>query len=188
MSAYLKTTCGAAFAMTLLAAMVSGLVSGPLSGLARAQEAPPAREREAPPPERLTIGYEDEGKIDVSPQACVAWVKEETDGWKQTEIEEAARKLCASRKRHVEAYEAFQSHYRMLMRLAAKDVRLSPADAAENLKIIVKACIDHKTGLTTGGHNVMVPVIENDIIAKCLTWSSDLLRDEIHELRRYYPD
>jgi hypothetical protein len=169
MLASLKATCSVAFAITLLTASVSG----------------PARAQKAPPPERLTIGYEDEGKVDVSPQACVAWVKEDTEGWKQAEIEKAARKICASRKRHVEAYEVLQSNYRTLMRLAAQDVRLSPAQAAKNLKIIVKACIDHKTGLTTGGHNVMVPVIENDIIAKCLTWAANLLRDEIHELRSH---
>jgi hypothetical protein len=167
MLGYLKAASGVTFAIILLIASVSA----------------PARAQETPPPEHLTIGYEDEGKVDVSPQACVAWVKEDTEGWKQTEIEEAARKICASRKRHVEAYEVLQSNYRTLMRLAAQDVRLSPAQAAEKLKIIVKACIDHKTGLTTGGHNVMVPVIENDIIAKCLTWAANLLRDEIHELR-----
>jgi hypothetical protein len=169
MSGYLKGICSVAFALTLLSATVSVC----------------ARAQDAPPPERLIIGYEDEGKVDISLQACVAWVKEDTEGWKQADIEEAARKICAARKRHIEAYEVLQNNYRILMQLAAQDVRLSPAKAAENLKIIVKARIDHKNGLTTGGHNVMVPVIENDIIAKCLAWTASLLRDDIHELRSH---
>jgi hypothetical protein len=137
----------------------------------------------APPPERLIIGYDDEGKIDASSQACVADVKAETSGWSNKDIEEAARKQCAARKRHVEAYEALQSNYRTLMGLLVQDVRTQPADAAEQLKIMVKACIDHKSGVSTGGHNIMVNVIENDIAAKCLTLGANLLRDEIRELR-----
>src|SRR5262249_488379 len=46
------------------------VLTASLSGLAGAKEAPP---------ERLTIGYEDEGKIDASPQACLTWVNEETE-------------------------------------------------------------------------------------------------------------
>jgi hypothetical protein len=68
------------------------------------------------------------------------------------------------------------------MGLLAQDVRLSPTEAAANLKIMVKACIDHKSGVSTGGHNVMVDVIENDIDAKCLALGANLARDEIHEL------
>ena len=68
------------------------------------------------------------------------------------------------------------------MGLLARDVRTQPADTAANLKIMVKACIDHKFGVTTGGHNIMVDVIENDIAAKCLALGANLLRDEIREL------
>ena len=42
----------------------------------------------------------------------------------------------------------------------------------------MKACIDHKFGLTTGGHNIMIDIIENDIATSCLTLGSNLLRDE----------
>jgi len=147
MSGYLKATSGAAL-VTVLLAVAAG-------GLARAKEAPP---------ERLTIGYEGEGKVDASWQACLASVKEETEGWSKTDIENGARKICAARKRHVEAYAALQSNYRTLMGLLAQDVRLSPAEAAANLKIMMKACIDHKSGITTGGHNIMVDVIENEIL------------------------
>jgi hypothetical protein len=48
---------------------------------------------------------------------------------------------------------------------------------------MVKACIDHKFGLTNGGHNIMVDVIENEIARKCLAMAANLLRDEIRELR-----
>src|SRR5262249_4806223 len=155
-------------------AVVAVVLTASLSGLAGAKEAPP---------ERLTIGYEDEGKIDASPQACLTWVKEETEGWSKADIEKAARKVCAARKRHDEAYEALQSNYRTLMRLLARDVRLSPADAACNLHRIVNAWIDHKFGSTIGGHNIMVDVIENESAGKCLALGANLLRDEIRELR-----
>jgi len=139
---------------------------------------------EDPPPERLIIADDDddEGKIDARSQACVADVKAETEGWSDKDIEEAARKICAARKRHVEAYEALQSNYRTLMGLLAQDIRTEPADAAADLKAMVKACIDHKTSVSTGGHNIMVDVIEDDIAAKCLALGANLARDEIREL------
>jgi hypothetical protein len=68
------------------------------------------------------------------------------------------------------------------MGLLAQDIRTQPADVAAQLRIMVKACIDHKSGVSTGGHNIMVDVIENDIAAKCLALGANLLRDEIHEL------
>ena len=134
------------------------------------------------PPDRLTIGYENEGKIDASYKGCLAFVKE-TTSWSKTQTEEGAKLVCAARKRHVDAYETLQRNYGILMKDLAKDVRLYPADAASNLKILVKACIDHKLSLTTGGHNIMIDVIENDIDGKCLALASNLLRDEIDELR-----
>lgn len=134
------------------------------------------------PPERLIVG-DDEGKIDTSPQACIAHVKAETDGWSKEDIEEAAQKQCAARKRHLESYEALQGNYHTLMGLLAQDVRTQPAEAAEKLKIMLEACIDHKFDVSTGGHNIMVEVIENDVAAKCLALGANLLRDEIRELR-----
>lgn len=135
-----------------------------------------------PPPERLTLGYDDEGKIDASSRGCVAHVRAETEGWSEEDIEQAARKQCAARKRHVNSYQALQRNYRTLMGLLAQDVRTQPADAAAKLKTMVKACIDHKFGVTTGGHNIMVDVIENDIAAKCLALGANLLGDGIREL------
>jgi hypothetical protein len=103
MLGFLKATSSAAVGILLLTASVGGF--------ARAEEAPP---------ERLTIGYEGEGKVYASPEACLAFVKEEAAGWSQAQLEEAVQKVCAARKRHVEAYKALQNNYRTLMRLAAK--------------------------------------------------------------------
>jgi hypothetical protein len=50
--------------------------------------------------------------------------------------------------------------------------------AVASFKVLVKACMDHKFGLTTGGHNIMIDIIENDIAAQCLTLGSNLLKDE----------
>ena len=38
--------------------------------------------------------------------------------------------------------------------------------------------MEHKSGLTTGGHNIMIDVIENDIAAQCLTLGSNLIKGE----------
>jgi hypothetical protein len=35
--------------------------------------------------------------------------------------------------------------------------------------------MDHKFGLTTGGPNIMIDIIENDIRADCLTLASNLI-------------
>jgi len=140
-----------------------------------------ARAEDAPP-DRLVIGYENEGKVEASHQACLAFVKEITL-WSKAEIERGAKKVCAARKRHVDAYAALQKNYRTLMQQLSKDVRLDPAGAASNLKTMMKACIEHKMGLTTGGHNIMIDVIENDIAGKCLALGANLLREEVGEVR-----
>jgi len=157
-----------------------------LEGVMRARD-------EDPPPERLIIGSSDSNASSPSDayndedvnhlvQTCVADAAGDTEGWSKKDIEEATRKQCAARKRHVEAYEALQGNYRTLMGLLAQDIRTQPADVAAQLRVMVKACIDHKSGVSTGGHNIMVDVIENDIAAKCLALGANLLRDEIHEL------
>jgi len=154
-------------------ALAGILFAASLYDLSRAEDAPPGD---------LTIGYDGEGKIDASEQACLSFVKE-TTMWSKTEIEQGALKVCAARKRHAEAYEALQRNYRALIQEMAKDARLDPASAASNLKILMKACIDHKFALTTGGHNIMIDVIENDIASKCFALGANLLGDEIRELR-----
>ena len=47
------------------------------------------------PPDRLTIGYENEGKIDASHTGCLAYVKETTE-WSKAETEEGAKRVCPS--------------------------------------------------------------------------------------------
>ena len=144
-------------------------IAGTIASSARAED------RALPP--TLTIGYEHEGKIDASHQACLALVKEITE-WDAAQTEKGAKTVCAARQRHVEAYNALQANYRNFVKAFSVDRRLSLPESVASFKTLVKACIDHKTGLTTGGHNIMIDVIENDIAASCLTLGSNLLKDE----------
>jgi hypothetical protein len=128
-------------------------------------------------PDRLVIGYDNEGKIDASPQACFAHVKDMTL-WDKAQTEKGAKEVCAARKRHVDAYAALQGNYRNFVKAFSVDQRLDLPAAVSNLKVLIKACMDHKFGLTTGGHNIMIDIIENDIAAQCLTLGSNLIKDE----------
>jgi hypothetical protein len=128
-------------------------------------------------PDRLVIGYDNEGKIDASPVACLASVKEVTE-WNKAQTEKGAKQVCAARKRHVEAYAALQSNYKNFVKAYSVDQRLNLPSAVSSLKILIKACMEHKSGLTTGGHNIMIDVIENDIAAKCLVLGTNLIKDE----------
>lgn len=150
-------------------AALAGLVVVVAAGTARAQM--------ATVPQQLTIGYEHEGTIDAKPQACLAFVKEITE-WDKAQTEKGAKDVCAARQRHVEAYNALQANYRSFVKAFSADRRLNLPEAVESFKTLVKACIDHKFGLTTGGHNIMIDIIENDIATSCLTLGSNLLRDE----------
>ena len=128
-------------------------------------------------PDRLVIGYDNEGKIDASPQACLAYVKEITE-WDKAQTEKGAKDVCAARRRHVEAQAALQANYKNFVKAFSVDRRLNLPAAVASFKVLVKACVDHKFGLTTGGHNIMIDVIENDIAAQCLTLGSNLIKDE----------
>lgn len=128
-------------------------------------------------PQHLTIGYEHEGKIDASYQSCLAFVKEITE-WDKAQTEKGAKDVCAARKRHVDAYNALQATYRNFVKAFSVDRRLSLPESIESFKALVKACIGHKEGLTTGGHNIMIDIIENDIVTSCLVLGNNLLRDE----------
>ena len=132
---------------------------------------------EAGVPDSLTMGYDNEGKIDATPQACLAYVKEITQ-WDKAQTEKGARDVCAARKRHVETYAALQANYKNFVKAFSVDRRLNLPGAVASLKVLVKACMDHKFGLTTGGHNIMIDIIENDIAAQCLALGSNLLKDE----------
>ena len=128
-------------------------------------------------PDHLAIGYDHEGKIDASPKACLALVKEITE-WDKAQTEKGAKDVCAARKRHVDAYAALQANYKNFVKAFSVDRRLNLPGAVSNFSTLVKACMDHKFGLTTGGHNIMIDIIENDIAAQCLTLGSNLLKDE----------
>jgi hypothetical protein len=128
-------------------------------------------------PDRLIIGYDGEGKVDASPQACLASVKEVTE-WDKAATEKGAREVCAARRRHLDAYAALQASYRNFVKAYSVDRRLDLAGAATSLKALVKSCIEHKHGLTTGGHNIRIDIIENDITTDCLILANNLIRDE----------
>jgi len=147
---------------------VAAVLSLAVAGDARAEEAVP---------QQLTLGYDNEGKVDDSPQACLALVKEITE-WDKAQTEKGARDVCAARKRHVEAYKALQATYKDFIKAFSVDRRLNLPGAVTAFKTLFKACIEHKQGLTTGGHNIMIDVIENDIDTSCLVLGNNLLKDE----------
>ena len=146
--------------------------------LALAAAAVPAMaEDNQPLPDHLTFGYEDEGKIDASPAGCAAAVKDMVE-WAEPEMSDAIKTVCGARQRHVEAYAAIQKSYKLLIAQIREDRRLEQASAVKNLEAMVKACIDHKSGLTPGGHNIAIDIIPNEIAAECLTVGKRLLDDE----------
>src|SRR5262245_30216559 len=128
-------------------------------------------------PDRLVISYDGEGKVDASPQACLASVKEVTE-WNKAATEKGAKEVCAARRRHLDAYTALQASYRNFVKAFSGDRRLDLAGAVTSLQALVKACIEHKHGLTTGGHNIRIDIIENDIDADCLFLANNLIRAE----------
>jgi hypothetical protein len=138
--------------------------------------AAPASAQE-PLPDHLTFGYEDEGKVDASPAGCEGYVKENVE-WPEAEMKQAIKDVCGARQRHVEAYAAIQKSYEALAKQIGDDNRLDQATAVKSLEAMVKACIDHKSNITTGGHNIMIDVIANDIAARCLTLGQELLDEE----------
>ena len=132
-----------------------------------------------PLPAQLTFGYEGEGKVDASTAACEAVVKETVE-WGPEETKQAVKDVCDARKRHVEAYAAIQKSYKALAKEIEPDHRIDPASAVTAFKAMVKDCIDHKTDLTTGGHNIMIDIIPNDIATACLKIGKTVLDDETY--------
>src|SRR6476661_8520174 len=131
--------------------MIALIATAALSQAAHAESAVPSE---------LIIGYDSEGKVDPSPQACLAHVKEVTE-WDKAATERGAQQVCAARKRHADAYAALQSNYKAFVEAFSQDRRLNLPEAVSNLKTLIKACMDHKFGITTGGHNIMNECIEN---------------------------
>ena len=132
------------------------------------------------PLEHLTIGYEGEGKVDISPESCDAFVRKDAL-WSEDKIFDGAREVCAARKRHLLAYEALQKSYAALREALVTD-RYHGIDTGPTIKSfedMIKNCIDHKFGLSNGGHNIKSDIIPNDDAAACLTIGKQLLDAEI---------
>jgi hypothetical protein len=130
-----------------------------------------------PLPDHLTFGYDDEGKIDDSPKACEAAAHEMVE-WSEEETRKAAADICTARKRHVDAYAAIQKSYKALVKHIEPDHRLNPAESIASFEAMIKACIGHKMNINTGGHNIYIDIIPNDVAAACLKLGKDLLDDE----------
>lgn len=128
-------------------------------------------------PAKLTIGYDQEGQVEATPKACEAAVKELVE-WSDAEMKEAIALVCKSRKAHVDAYDALQSSYKHFAKVFGEDTRLDTAEAVEHFQHMIKACINHKSGITTGGHNIAIDIIPNDIATSCLDWGRRMLDDE----------
>jgi hypothetical protein len=128
-------------------------------------------------PYQFTIGYEDEGKIEASEQACRSYVESGT-AWDKAAMEKGTQEVCAARTHHIEAYAKLQGDYRAMIETLSTDRRLKIPEAASNLRRMIKACMDHKFDLTTGGHNIMIDIIQNDVATDCLVLASDLLKAE----------
>lgn len=132
-----------------------------------------------PPPEHLTIGYEGEGKVDISPAACDAFVRKDAL-WSEDRIFDGAREVCAARKRHLLAYEALQKSYASLREeLVAGHHGIDTGPTIKSFEDMMRNCIDHKFGLSNGGHNIKSDIIPNDDAAACLTIGKQLLDAEI---------
>src|SRR5690242_4891952 len=124
-------------------------------------------EARKPPPAQLTFGYEGEGQVDATPAGCLAAAREAVE-WTEEETKKAADEICAARKRHVDAYAAIQKSYKALLKNIEPDHRLDPPAAVASFEAMVKACIDHKSNINTGGHNIYIDIIPNHVAAECL--------------------
>jgi len=85
---------------------------------------------------------------------------------------------CPAFPPHVAAYAAIRKSYKALAKQIGEDNRLDTAAAVTSFGAMVKACIDHKSNVTTGGHNIMIDVIPNDIAARCLDMGRKMLDEE----------
>jgi hypothetical protein len=130
---------------------------------------------------QLIIGYENEGKVDGSVATCTAYVKDEVE-WSKADMDRGIRNVCAARNRHIAAYRAVQENYWRFVQALGDDTRLDISAAIANLKVLIKACIDHKFNLTTGGHNIGIDITQNEIAASCLDIGANILRQDIKQL------
>jgi hypothetical protein len=152
-----------------------------LSALAAGLLLPAARAGDAPIPETLVIGYEDEGKVDASDEACRAFVAETVE-WEKAQMDQAVDDVCSLRKKHIAAYGAVQKSYGKLRAQLVEQTRLDGAAAVQHLAQMIKSCIDMKFALSTGGHNIGIDMIPNVIATECLDLGRDVIEREATRL------
>lgn len=162
--------------------MIRPMVALPLASLlalspAVAQEDDAVRADAAPMPEVLVIGYDEEGRVDPSEPACRAFVVEMVE-WDPPERDQAVRDVCAARRRHVDAYAAFQAAYGRFRSALMKQIRFDGPAAADAVARLVKGCIDMKWALSTGGHNVGTDIVPNEIATACLAMGREIIVKE----------
>lgn len=137
---------------------------------------------DAPPmPATLVIGYDQEGHVDASEASCRAFVTEMVE-WEKDEMEQAVRDVCAARRKHLDAYVAFQAAYGKFRSALQKQIRFDGGAAANALKSMVKSCIDMKWALSTGGHNVRIDIVPNEIAVGCLDMGREIVLKETSNL------
>jgi hypothetical protein len=135
-------------------------------------------------PERLTIGYDNEGKIDATASGCAAFVDQVMESASKPDKQRDAAQVCAARQRHVAAYDALEKNYQALAALINKDHRLRVDDAVDKLKTLIKSCIDHKLAMSaSGGHNYRADIIPNEMAAACLTIAANMVKTEVVALK-----
>jgi hypothetical protein len=130
-----------------------------------------------PPPAKLTIGYEGEGQVDASPKACEAMVREIVQ-WSEEETKHGIKIVCDARKRHIEAYAALQASYKALAKHIAEDHRLNPVASIKSFEAMIRDCIEHKSNINTGGHNIYIDMIANHVATECLRLGKGVLDSE----------
>jgi hypothetical protein len=131
-------------------------------------------------PGKLKFGYEGEGKVDASPEACLAFAKEfeGSHGAGPEEIKAQADEVCVSRKRHADAYAALQDSYRKMVEAVDGDGAIHSGEAVRAFEGMIAACVKHKQGLVTPGKQTVVDMIPNEIAARCLDLGKNLLDEE----------
>ncbi|MCC7251974.1 hypothetical protein [Hyphomicrobium sp.] len=163
--------------------MVRLIAASLFAPLAAAAFAPAVAQEDGAPsmPATLVIGYELEGHIDASESSCRAFVTEVVE-WDQEATDQAVRDVCAARQKHLDAYRALQGAYGKFRAALQKQIRFDGGAAAKALASLVKSCIDMKWALSTGGHNVRIDIVPNEIAVACLETGREVVAKETARL------
>jgi hypothetical protein len=144
---------------------------------AAAEDVGAPRADAAPMPETLVIGYDEEGHVDPSESSCRTFVTQMVE-WDKEATDQAVRDVCAARRKHLDAYNAFQAAYGKFRAALQQQIRFDGGAAAKALASLVKSCIDMKWALSTGGHNVRIDIVPNEIAVTCLEMGRDVVARE----------